>query len=64
MIHHNNFEFDTCTFPIRRGIHVGNKDYNDVSEKVYAYLQKDIPKTVRPWLETLLDANYKVLIYR
>jgi len=47
----------------RRGIHVGNKDYNDVSEKVYAYLQKDIPKTVRPWLETLLDANYKVLIY-
>ena len=38
--------------------------YNDVSNDVYAHLKKDIAKSVSQWLETLLDNDYKVMIYR
>ena len=48
---------------VRKLIHVGNLKYEDVSTKVYANLKKDIPKTVKPWIETLLDSGYEVMIY-
>ena len=48
----------------RKAIHVGNKTYSDVNEEVYGYLKNDIPKSVKPWLETLLNNDYKVMIYR
>jgi len=47
----------------RKAIHVGNTPYSDVNNVVYTHLAEDIPKTVRPWLETLLDNDYKVMIY-
>jgi len=47
----------------RKAIHVGNKTYSDVNEEVYGYLKNDIPKSVKPWLETLLNNDYKVMIY-
>ena len=50
--------------PSRNAIHVGNKTYSDVNEEVYGYLKNDIPKSVKPWLETLLNNDYKVMIYR
>lgn len=45
---------------VRKDIHVGNLKYSDISMKVHQYLYEDMPKTIKPWLETLLDANYKV----
>ena len=48
---------------VRKAIHVGNITYNDVNQDVYNHLKDDIPKTVKPWLETLLDRGYKVMIY-
>ena len=44
-------------------IHVGNLKYDDVSTIVYSNLAKDIPKTVKPWIESLLEAGYHVMIY-
>ena len=44
-------------------IHVGNLNYDGVSTTVYANLKKDIPKTVKPWIETLLEVGYEVMIY-
>jgi len=48
---------------VRKAIHVGNLPYSDINTEVYEHLKKDIPKTVKPWIETLLDNNYKVMIY-
>jgi len=47
----------------RKAIHVGNRTYSDVNEQVYRHMTDDIPKSVKPWLETLLDNDYQVLIY-
>ena len=40
---------------------IGNLEskYDDVSEKVHDKLYDDMPKTVRPWLEDLLNNDYK-----
>ncbi|TRY70301.1 hypothetical protein TCAL_02456 [Tigriopus californicus] len=48
---------------VRKDIHVGKLKYSDISMTVHQYLYEDMPKTIKPWLETLLDANYKVMIY-
>ena len=48
---------------VRKMIHVGNLKYDDVSTIVYSNLAKDIPKTVKPWIESLLEAGYQVMIY-
>ena len=48
---------------VRKAIHVGSTPYSDVNTVVYEHLKKDIPKTVKPWIETLLDSDYKVMIY-
>ena len=48
---------------VRKMIHVGNLKYEDVSTTVYGHLKKDIPKTVKPWIESLLETGYKVMIY-
>ena len=48
---------------IRRMIHVGNLKYDGVSTTVYENLKKDIAKSVKPWIETLLDVGYEVMIY-
>ena len=45
---------------VRRSIHVGNLTYDDVSLVVHEHLFDDMSKTIRPWLETLLESNYKV----
>ena len=44
---------------VRKAIHVGDLKYDDVSEKVHDKLYDDMPKTVRPWLEDLLNNDYK-----
>ncbi|KAK4329124.1 hypothetical protein Pmani_000504 [Petrolisthes manimaculis] len=46
---------------VRRAIHVGNLTFNDGSV-VETNLEEDIMKSVKPWIEELLD-NYLVLIY-
>jgi len=48
---------------IRKRIHVGNVPYFDYNATVERNLVEDFAKSVKPMLETLLNANYKVLIY-
>lgn len=48
---------------VRKAIHVGNLTYDDVSMKVHQYLNDDMLKSIRPWLEDLLEADYKVMVY-
>jgi hypothetical protein len=44
---------------VRRAIHVGNLTYEGVSMAVHKHLNDDMCKSVRPWLEVLLE-HYKV----
>ncbi|XP_068223803.1 probable serine carboxypeptidase CPVL [Palaemon carinicauda] len=46
---------------VRRALHVGNLTFHD-GGKVESFLEEDIMKSVKPWIEELLD-SYKVLIY-
>ncbi|CAL4099750.1 unnamed protein product, partial [Meganyctiphanes norvegica] len=46
---------------VRRAIHVGNLTFNDGS-KVEQMLLEDIMKSVKPWIQEIMD-NYKVMIY-
>lgn len=46
---------------VRRAIHVGNLTFNDGS-KVEEMLLEDIMKSVKPWIQEIMD-NYKVMIY-
>ena len=46
---------------VRKAIHVGNLTYDDISLVVHEYLNDDIPKSIKPWLEELLE-HYKVLL--
>jgi len=48
---------------VRRAIHVGNLTYHDISLVAHQHLFDDMSKTIRPWLETLLESDYKVMIY-
>lgn len=47
---------------MRYAIHVGNATRNG-GGWVYTYLYDDIMKSVRPWVEELLDNDYRVLLY-
>ena len=44
---------------VRKAIHVGNLSYDGVSMAVHEHLNDDMLKSVKPWLEVLLE-NYKV----
>lgn len=46
---------------VRRAIHVGNLTFHDGSV-VETYLEEDMMKSVKPWIEELLD-HYRVMIY-
>ena len=48
---------------VRKMIHVGNIKYDGTSTKVYENLKKDIPKSIKSWLESLLESGYQVMIY-
>ena len=48
---------------VRRAIHVGNLTYHDISIIAHQHLFDDMSKTIRPWLETLLESDYKVKYY-
>lgn len=47
---------------VRRAIHVGNHSVSD-GNKVLDHLIEDACKSVKPWLEELIDAGYDVLLY-
>lgn len=48
---------------IRTALHVGQRSWSAV-DAVYERLKYDIPRSVSPWLATLLDAGqYRVLLY-
>lgn len=47
----------------RDSIHVGNLPYGNLSSKVELALVKDIMDSVKPWIEKLLNANYRMLFY-
>ncbi|KAK7080869.1 hypothetical protein SK128_028084 [Halocaridina rubra] len=46
---------------IRKAIHVGNSTFNS-GNKVEDNLLEDVMKSVKPWIEEIMD-NYKVMIY-
>ena len=48
---------------VRHAIHVGNLTYHDISIIAHQHLFDDMSKTIRPWLETLLESDYKVRYY-
>ena len=48
----------------RKAIHVGNRTFDGASVRVYEDLYDDMFKSVKPWIEDLLDADYKVCAYR
>lgn len=50
-----------CQSHIRKRIHVGNLTFND-GTTVHRYLEMDMMKSVRPWLEVLME-HYSVLLY-
>ena len=45
---------------VRKAIHVGNLTYDAESTVVHDHLNDDMAKSVKPWVEELLDNNYKV----
>ncbi len=45
---------------VRRAIHAGNRSFEAASNQVYGELYTDIAKSVKPWIEELMNANYKV----
>lgn len=47
---------------VRESIHAGNHTQSD-GVQVYDHLMEDFCKTVKPWLEHLIDADYQVLLY-
>ncbi|GAB6024727.1 hypothetical protein CHUAL_009859 [Chamberlinius hualienensis] len=47
---------------VRKSIHVGNLTFNDGNTTQY-YLLNDICQSTKPWLETLLENNFKILLY-
>lgn len=46
----------------RRALHVGNLTYNS-GEQVEKHLLSDVMQSVKPWIEELIAAGYKVLLY-
>jgi len=47
---------------VRKAIHVGNLTYND-GAKVEQFLFNDVMKSVKPWVEEIIESGYKVMIY-
>ncbi|XP_035689782.1 probable serine carboxypeptidase CPVL [Branchiostoma floridae] len=47
---------------VRKAIHVGNLTFHDGSD-VEKHLLSDVMQSVAPWIITILDNNYKVLMY-
>ena len=45
-------------FAFARAIHAGNLTFND-GLKVEKYLLDDIMQSVKPWIETIIEKNYK-----
>lgn len=48
---------------IREIIHVGDLSYTEVSASVHLKMKADYIRSVKPWIEELLDANYRMLFY-
>ena len=46
----------------RKAIHVGNRTFDGASIRVYEDLYDDMFKSVKPWVENLLEADYKVRV--
>ncbi|XP_074603288.1 putative serine carboxypeptidase CPVL [Brevipalpus obovatus] len=47
---------------VRQAINVGNHTMSD-GEQVYNHLMQDFCKSVKPWLEELINAEYEVLLF-
>ncbi|KAI8441868.1 hypothetical protein MSG28_005552 [Choristoneura fumiferana] len=47
---------------VRKAIHVGNNEFNLISDDVYYYLTQDMMKSIAPWIVELLD-HYSVVTY-
>ncbi|XP_063237649.1 venom serine carboxypeptidase-like [Bacillus rossius redtenbacheri] len=48
---------------VRAAIHVGGQRYAMQSDYVSSYLVLDAMRSARPWLEALLDAGYRAVLY-
>ncbi|CAG2178600.1 unnamed protein product [Oppiella nova] len=58
----SNYEIYLGLESTRNAIHVGNVTFDD-GNKVFAKLANDEMQSVKPWLTTLMDADYKVILY-
>lgn len=43
------------TTETRKAIHVGSSEYDDASDEVYNHMLEDIPKSVKPWIQEILE---------
>jgi len=59
----NPYSVYVKTPEIRKRLHVGNVAYSDYNATVERHLMEDFAISVKPFLETLLNNDYKVLIY-
>ncbi len=48
---------------VRHAIHVGNTVYQNFNSTVLRYMRQDFHQSVKPWVEELLDADYRMIIY-
>jgi len=48
---------------VRKGIHVGNQKYSNISMEVYAHLYLDFGRSVVPLVQDLLNNDYRVMVY-
>lgn len=64
----NEYTFDTFFVQylekekVRRSIHVGQRNFEICSIKVYEHFKVDIMKSVKPWIEELLE-HYPIVFY-
>ncbi|GAB6021026.1 hypothetical protein CHUAL_003663 [Chamberlinius hualienensis] len=60
--HDQNYYFPYFKKPeVRKSIHVGNLTFG--GQNCYPNSEEDYCKSTKPWLEALLDNNYRVLLY-
>ena len=48
---------------MRKAIHVGNATLHGMNGEAYVNLLDDFMKSVRTWLEELLENDYRVVLY-
>ncbi|KAJ8866298.1 hypothetical protein PR048_032141 [Dryococelus australis] len=48
---------------VRQALHVGGRLFQELSIDVYFHMEPDMMVSVKPWVEELLNAGYRVVYY-